>query len=617
MKDSFPIEAALLILLLFSIKSVKDPSFIPSFLERLRSLHLEIIAIILLALLIWKAVESDALVIRKLENGRLKPSIGFYKIQFNRKANRNVLIVGTTGKGKTNLMDLILSKYFGRYAVFSFKEGDLHLGLDAEVIDVSKYGPFSREGFIDAFMLTFQPRIVGEVVSRYPGLLQEALMRSDDWPSLLGNLERALKSEKDRINKTTLMSLWEKVLLLMPKGSGDVPSGDRVVYDFSKLNEYQRSFFAELILRKLADSRNMAIAIDEAYLVFRRTEHHFSVAERMLREGRVRGLALIIATQSLLDIPAPIISQFDTIYIFSSSGADLDFLSKMGVSRELIASLGNYECVDVRGEPAVLRFKKFRPARKAVAGEEGEGERGEGEKREVEVAQGKEVSYRDEILSVLAEKPMNLMGISRAIADKYSLNQSRVKLECLKEIKRLYEEGLVKRTEIVDELGRKMIYYELPSTSESGIHRLLVDKIYVMALRLGLRAERGEGVDLIVGDLAIEVETGRKTRKPKRDESVLVVVPNEEVRKRYPGSLTLRELYLILKGKEEMRASPEYVKGVIRGYLKGKGNLNWVMGVIRSSGVRGAMLRSLIDELREEGNDVSELEEECRRRGFT
>ncbi len=61
----------------------------------------------------------------------------------------------------------------------------------------------------------------------------------------------------------------------------------------------------------------------------------------------------------------------------------------------------------------------------------------------------------------------------------------------------------MRRVEIIDELGRKMAYYELPSTSESGVHRLMVDRIYVMALRLGLKVERGEQVNLIVGDRGI------------------------------------------------------------------------------------------------------------------
>ena len=167
---------------------------------------------------------------------------------------------------------------------------------------------------------------------------------------------------RDR-NRTTLLSLREKIYLLAPSGSGDVPILDRVVYDFSGLNEYQKSFFAELILRKMRDARDMALVIDEAYNVFRRTEHHVSVVEKLLREGRSRNLAALVPTQSLLDLPDPVIPQFDTIFVFSTTGEDLRLLKSMGIPQKLVLSLGNYECVDIRSGVDrfdVLRFKKFR-----------------------------------------------------------------------------------------------------------------------------------------------------------------------------------------------------------------------------------------------------------------
>lgn len=85
-----------------------------------------------------------------------------YRISFRGKANLNVLIVGTSGKGKTNLLDYMVSKYFDKFSVLNFKERDLHLGLDAAVVDVSELTPFERGAFVNAFMLTFQPKVLGE-----------------------------------------------------------------------------------------------------------------------------------------------------------------------------------------------------------------------------------------------------------------------------------------------------------------------------------------------------------------------------------------------------------------------------------------------------------------------
>jgi len=127
-------------------------------------------------------LEADALITRRWESGSITPLLvpAPYKFPVRKKCNLNVLIVGTSGKGKTNLLDYLVSKYFENFVVFCFKENDLHLNLNASIIDVSKYGPFDKESFVDAFMLTFQPKIIGEIVSRYAGVLIGVVARSSE-----------------------------------------------------------------------------------------------------------------------------------------------------------------------------------------------------------------------------------------------------------------------------------------------------------------------------------------------------------------------------------------------------------------------------------------------------
>ncbi|RZN60108.1 MAG: hypothetical protein DSO07_08340, partial [Thermoproteota archaeon] len=156
---------------------------------KFRSLYILFIPVSLI--LISELIDSDAIILKEWRNGRISYTLGFYSFRNRRKANENVLIVGTSGKGKTNLMDLLISKYFDRFIVFNFKKGDLHLKLDAKVVDISEYGPFDKDSFVEAFMLTFQPRIIGEVVSRYAGLLIDLVNRSEDWATLLRNLDES------------------------------------------------------------------------------------------------------------------------------------------------------------------------------------------------------------------------------------------------------------------------------------------------------------------------------------------------------------------------------------------------------------------------------------------
>lgn len=666
-------------------------------------------------------IETDALVVKIWENNSIIPLIlpKHYRFPIKRKGNLNVLVVGTSGKGKTNLLDYLVSKYFERFVVFCFKENDLHLGLNARIIDVSEYGPFDKEAFVDAFMLTFQPKIIGEIVSRYAGVLVGVVARSSDWHTLLKSLDEAIKKEKDRINKTTLLSLKEKIYLLVPEGSGDIPVLERVVYDFSGLNEYQKCFFAQLILRKIRNAKNMALVIDEAYNVFKRTEYHVSVLETLLREGRSRNLAILVATQSLVDVPEPVIPQFDTIFVFSTTGEDLRLLKSMGIPVELIQSLGNYECVDIRSgvdKFDVLRFKKFEGAK--LEGELYEApeltealeakyieedllieERDELEPKEIETlleagcsteprsrrlkeleeppipsslkeAPGHYVSdvvekvekvhkpivdYKIEILLLLAQQGMmSTTAIAKAIADKYGLDPNRTKFACLTYLKRLCNKGEVVRTEFRDEFNRKTVYYELPTISESGLHKLMVEKVMILAWKLNLPVEKRDDVDLAIGEVGIEVETGKKGKKlaPRPGyKEVWVVVPNEKVKERYPGSMTLRELYIKLKelaggtsretprdmsgpsarakrgnrsyGRSRVqdelaRAAVNYVKKSMIAYLDGKKGLKWIVGVIKSSAVRGQLLLSVFEELATYGDRKrwEEALDTCKRRNY-
>ncbi|MGC8933512.1 MAG: hypothetical protein ACP5LQ_09550, partial [Candidatus Methanodesulfokora sp.] len=419
-------------------------AFLVLFLLLSRMSKLFLLASLAVAVVIYY-LDSDAIALKEWRGGRMVPLVPPepYSFERRKRSNMNVLIVGTSGKGKTNLMDLLLSRHFSRFAVLSFKKGDLHLSLDAEVVDVSRYGPFDRESFLDAFMLTFQPRIIGEVASRYAGVLQMVLERSEDWTSLLVNLDEMMKRERDRINRTVLISLREKINLLLPEGEGEIPAGERVVYDFSSLNDYQKCFFAELLLRRLRDSRDMAIAVDEAYNIFRRTEHHFSVAEDILREGRARNVAFIAATQSILDIPPPLIPQFDTIYVFSTSGEDIGRIVRMGIPEGLIRRLGNYECVDVRSERMlILRFRRF----KGVKREEG------ARRQEVPQSMPREAGgYEEEILSILAERGIaSTSEIARSLSEVHRLDPDHMRLIISPYLRRLHERGEVRRTELID-----------------------------------------------------------------------------------------------------------------------------------------------------------------------
>ena len=62
-----------------------------------------------------------------------------------------------------------------------------------------------------------------------------------------------------------------------------------------------------------------------------------------------------------------------------------------------------------------------------------------------------------------------------------------------------------------------------------------IKKVMSIAWRLGLKAERRRDVDLAVE--GIEIEKSRKPRQRLGYREVWIVVPNEEVGRRYQGSM--------------------------------------------------------------------------------
>ena len=103
------------------------------------------------------------------------------------------------------------------------------------------------------------------------------------------------------------------------------------------------------------------------------------------------------------------------------------------------------------------------------------------------------IDYAGEILRLLAENGiMNTSSIAKAIAEKYGTDINRTKFAVLTYLRRLLNRVQVVKTELIDAHGRKVMYYELPSDSESHLHKLIIEEIVLLARKLGLSVERRE-----------------------------------------------------------------------------------------------------------------------------
>jgi hypothetical protein len=65
-------------------------------------------------------------------------------------------------------------------------------------------------------------------------------------------------------------------------------------------------------------------------------------------------------------------------------------------------------------------------------------------------------------------------------------------------------------------------------------------------------------------------------------------------------------------------AAENYARCSLMAFLDGKQNLNWIVGIIRSSGVRGQQLEEVFKRLQGYGNQerLRQVREQCRKEGW-
>lgn len=75
----------------------------------------------------------------------------------------------------------------------------------------------------------------------------------------------------------------------------------------------------------------------------------------------------------------------------------------------------------------------------------------------------------------------------------------------------------------------------------------------------------------------------------------------------------------MVKVRSEEESLKNWVQGSIKAYLNGKQNLNWIIGIIRSSRINKEALENWLIPFRENCPDellLSQLEKACKEKGF-
>ena len=275
------------------------------------------------------------------------------------KSNRNVLITGSSGQGKSKLTRHLLSEMPAQKLIFSFKAGEEYLKMGYAIRDISKGlpDPFSNaEAFINAFVVAFPMGSIGIQASLIPSTLEKLAKRSSSWQDFSKNAENELKTTREANVRSALSYIKAQAPRLAYSSSGFAIGSETLVLDFSALNDDAKSFYAELALRQVYSDmeqrkrKDVLICIDEAHRLTTGTfGRYHSIIVEMSREIRDKGM-LWVTTQNYTDVPDSIKNQFASQFMFKSTGQN-DMIALKAIEPLLawtVSSMPNHYFVDAQ-----------------------------------------------------------------------------------------------------------------------------------------------------------------------------------------------------------------------------------------------------------------------------
>ncbi len=493
------------------------------------------------------------------------------------KSNQNVLISGASGAGKSVLACYLLSCFEeSPKLIISFKASDEYLNAGYPVADASKVVPNPFEdvnAFITAFAITFPLDVIGVTASQVPALIFNIARDCESWKDFVERLEARINGTRDKVQLTALRFIDEHVRLLVCDSQRDsdsllasiVHGGKSIHFDFSKLNDNAKIFYAELLLRQCwarlhdgsGDSKWTILCVDEVHRLLRGTfQRYHSIIHEISREVRNLG-ALLTLEQNYTDAQDDVRNQFATQFVFeTTSKSDLDALNAIDPILGWAAPrLGPQNFFDAKEpNPAELwMYHLFAKVAKI-----------EGDKLTWVPEPRKPVRYvtdEDQVVDrlivtrlvrrYLEKDVLYVSQFARLLMDRYRLGEDEAKLLINDALRPLRDGGEVRRMEFEREDGQSLVlYYQLPegTAGASVLHDFLTSH-----LRHYLEG-RGERIVKVaeIGDLAADIETesalyevetglkkgnvrGLREAVSKAEKPVFIVLPNSDIAQRYAG----------------------------------------------------------------------------------
>jgi len=281
-------------------------------------------------------------IVKKIESGTVVEELG--DVPINSELNRNVLIVGSSGSGKS-FLGRILRDQQKPEITFVYKEDDLYKKMTRIVEKREWITPdLDKTAFIDSFSEAQNLTEIGILGSSLPSVLNE-IYREGNVRMMKMRLKTLSVSRKG-IDVAVYNYILSKLSMYYPDGhiypqvrkvggsrgssGGLIGSGSVIslsegsIYDiisYYGLTQEEQIFFSDFILRiiMLTETEKRkeilhGIMIDE---IHRLKQLNSGIISEIVREIRHRGYIIGI-TQSLTDLPDSLVNNFGTIFQFHS-----------------------------------------------------------------------------------------------------------------------------------------------------------------------------------------------------------------------------------------------------------------------------------------------------------
>jgi hypothetical protein len=490
------------------------------------------------------------------------------------KTNQNVLISGASGEGKSVLACYLLGCFDSSKLIISFKANDEYLKTGYPVADVARVIPNPFEdlnAFITAFAITFPLDVIGVTASQVPALIYNIANDCEGWKDFMERLEKRINGTRDKVQLTALRFIDEHVRMLVcdsPKDSDSLlasitKGGKSIVFDFSKLNDNAKIFYAELLLRQCwarlqargEDSKWTILCVDEVHRLLRGSfQRYHSIVHEISREIRNLG-ALWTLEQNYTDAQDDVRNQFATQLVFkTTSQADLNALGAIDpILKWTASSMPAHHFFDAKEfDHSDLILRRFFAKVAKIDG---------GELSWVSEAPKPVIYITDEdrvvdklivtrlVRRYLENNILYLSQFARLLMDRYKLGEGEAKLLITDSLRPLVEGGEVRRMEFErEDVQTLVLYYKLPedTAGASILHEFLTSHLRRYLEERGIRIVKIAGI----GDEAADIETessfyeietglkkgnvrGLKERAGKAMKPMSVVVPNSAIAERY------------------------------------------------------------------------------------